>query len=187
MPPQRARCALLGLAVLRLARGSLLLQTLPSSVRHNAYTDLEGGESGILQGKLAAAGGEQESLQVLVRAPSGRNTTAVVRLAGTPLVRVERLGFVWASNATDPLRVWPMPCPASQLLRGGCWVADPILSLDANGTLLLPAGFTVALWLTFAPPTVSTAPARGQHAVGTQPAGTQPAHPRATRGQGARP
>jgi hypothetical protein len=106
---------------------------------------------------IAAAGRERESAQVLLRSRS--NTTAEVHLTVPPALpsgslRVQRLGFVWASNATDPVRTWPMPCPVAVLVeQEGCWVADPLLPLLPNRSVFLPAGLTVALWVTFVAPT----------------------------------
>jgi hypothetical protein len=107
-----------------------------------------------------------------------------VAVSGTSaaIVDVERLGFVWASNATSPDRLWPIACPGNALeTMGGCWVADPILPLDAaacsggrgstaaglvdNGenppkttAVFIPAGLTVSLWVTLkAPRTTHTA------------------------------
>ena len=140
--------------------GEVSVGLLDSMIRHNAYEQPQegvGGWGGGADVVIAAAGRERESAQVLLRSRS--NTTAQVRLAAPTTLpagslRVQRLGFVWATNATDPVRTWPMPCPADVLAeQGGCWVADPLLPLLPNSSVFLPAGLTVALWVTFVAPT----------------------------------
>ena len=107
---------------------------------------------------ITAAGRERESTQVLVRSEVNATVQVLVeRPAELPAdaLRVERLGFVWATNATsDPTqsRTFPIRCPVEELRQGGCWVADPVLPLQNGTHVFLPAGLTVSLWLTFAAP-----------------------------------
>jgi hypothetical protein len=134
-----------------------------SMMRHDAYVPLQRrrvrrDSQHLPTVVITAAGRERESTQVLLR--SDVNTTAHV-VIGRPAelspdaLRVERLGFVWATNATsDPaqLRTFPIRCPVEALRHGGCWVADPVLPLQNGTSVFLPAGLTVSLWLTFAAP-----------------------------------
>jgi hypothetical protein len=146
------------------AAAALDVAVLDSMLRHDAYSPLPPPEIGpsaskgaLLQAHIAAAGRERESVQVLVR--SRVNATVAVALrqpASLPAgaLRLQRLGFVWAGNATDTTRLFPLACPTAVLLaQGGCWVADPLLPLQHNGTaVFLPAGLTVSLWLTLVAP-----------------------------------
>ena len=68
-----------------------------------------------IQGNLAAAAGERESLQVLVRSPVNRTVAVSVNFSGVTCqgrgidpgsVRAERLGFVYASNVRTHA-LWP--------------------------------------------------------------------------------
>lgn len=139
----------------------LQLGLLDSMTRHDAYLPLQQQHADsrqLLTVTIAAAGRERESTQVLLRSQVNTSVrVAVTRPAELPAdaLRVERLGFVWANNATsdpDQTRMFPIGCPSDELRKGGCWVPDPVLPLQNHGTVFLPAGLTVSLWLTFAAP-----------------------------------
>ena len=132
-----------------------------SMMRHDAYLPLQQQHADSRQRltvSITAAGSERESSQVLLRSQVNTSVlVAITRPAELPVdaLRVERLGFVWASNATsdpDQTRMFPIRCPSDELRKGGCWVADPVLPLQNDSTVFLPAGLTVSLWLTFAAP-----------------------------------
>ena len=133
-----------------------------SMVRHDAYAEIPVQQRLVCHQPptlaITAAGRERESTQVLLRSEENKTLhVAVARPVDLPAdsLRVERLGFVWANNATsDPAqtRVFPIPCPSDKLRQGGCWVADPVLPLQNNTDVFLPAGLTVSLWITFAAP-----------------------------------
>ena len=109
---------------------------------------------------------------MLVHGSAVENMTVPVTLAlptllpTGALLTVERLGFVWAVNATDRGRVFPLRCPVAELVqKGGCWVADPLLPLLENGTMLfLPAGMTASLWVTFYAPAADHNPTASNRA-----------------------
>ena len=140
----------------------LQLALQDSMVRHDAYVDIPLQQRAVSHQlptvTITAAGRERESTQVLLR--SKANTTvriSVARPAELPAnaLRVKRLGFVWANNATsDPAqtRTFPIRCPNEILRQGGCWVDDPVLPLQNDTDVFLPAGLTVSLWVTFAAP-----------------------------------
>ena len=145
------------MALLAQASASVELAVLDSMVRHDAYVPLVS-RTGPVRLALTAAGREHEAVQILLRATVNTTARVVVALPSTlpaGCLRVQRLGFVWATNLTSDVgqtRTFPIACPPALLQRhGGCWVADPLLPLG-DGSVLLPAGLTVSLWVTFAAP-----------------------------------
>jgi hypothetical protein len=125
------------------AASAIDVSLLDSMERHNAYLPLKPTAT---SWHLAAAGGESESVQALLRSDTNTTVTIDLTMAGIGMlnakpsptntvstaVTVQRLGFIWASNATvGGDRLWPIACPVETLAAmGGCWVADPIMALD---------------------------------------------------------
>ena len=89
--------------------------------------------------KIRAARMERESFQVLVGSPTNSTYRVSMSITGPSALpatafTIEQVGYVYVSNATDPLRVYPFDCPTSVLQRGGCWIPDPLFPLDGVDT-----------------------------------------------------
>ena len=92
---------------------------------------------------LAGMAGELEHVQLLLRMPASALPTTLSKVASTTPMSALQVGYVNTSTTT---RYSP---------SGGGWRPDPLLELDAQGTLLEPA-VTTPLWLSFTMPAAST-------------------------------
>jgi len=91
---------------------------------------------------LAGMAGELEHVQLLLRMPASALPTTLSKVASTTPMSALQVGYVNTSTTT---RYSP---------SGGGWRPDPLLELDAQGTLLEPA-VTTPLWLSFTIPAAS--------------------------------